>query len=76
MKICGTCKFWSLSLISCDGEFIKGVCRRNPPILHPKEEEFEDEPFGVWPCTVKNEWCGEYKPKEEQNENSFENKRR
>jgi hypothetical protein len=43
------------------------LCHRFPPIPHPfgKSKKIERFIWG-WPVIGKNQWCGEYKPKNEQ----------
>lgn len=41
---------------------IRGHCKRNPPV------SFEDEPHGVQPIVMAEDWCGEWLPADEADE--------
>ena len=64
MGTCETCRFAAV-LVE------RVVCRRYPPM--PITTEFAwrgatyieaDRADAVWPCTSKDDWCGEHQPKE------------
>ena len=53
MARCDTCRFW-------DGRGYMGRCRFLPPVRVSR-------PFDAWewPETTKDDWCGQYAPKEQ-----------
>ena len=57
---CEKCRFW-------DERAADGFCRRNPPIIDPKEDlETVGTPdyfTGMWPMTLSDDWCGEWQGK-------------
>lgn len=58
-ETCETCKFWdnstSSSFAAERGEE-SGQCRRGVPGHDSRTG------MAVWPFTVENDWCGEFKP--------------
>jgi len=41
-----------------------GQCRRNPPLPQLMGNTIDYTPDGFWPEISKDNWCGEYKRKE------------
>lgn len=65
MKICNNCSFYE----SVSDQ--NGICRHTIPSCSLRavaESEDEIEPFSFWPPVFYTDWCGEWKPKDE-NEN-------
>ena len=62
---CENCKFWDDDLGNNDG-----ICHRYPPQYTllmcngPESTSVEDCDQGTWPITDINDWCGEFKEKQ------------
>lgn len=57
---CETCKWWD---DEPDNER-DGKCRRHTPTIEPyilEQDQFE-YPWGTWPMTYADDWCGEWQP--------------
>lgn len=54
-KTCKTCKY-------CEWAGINGICRRFPPQVYGLNRVRRD----AFPMVVTDDWCGEWKAKEEQ----------
>ena len=52
---CENCVFWDPST----PDSLWGLCRKEPPKLIPGNDK-------LWLSTTKYDWCGEFKPREEQ----------
>lgn len=52
---CDECKFFHLYYASENN----GECRCHAPMVR------QENPFARWPITARDQWCGEYQPKEE-----------
>jgi len=59
-KECENCKYW----LRCEGQTLMGECRRYPPVLDFEGKELDSSIF-IFPITHYDNWCGEYKIKEE-----------
>lgn len=58
---CGNCMFWRKKILKGDWkpQYGYGNCHRYPPQVYIGD---------WWPKTIENEFCGEFKPKEQENE--------
>ena len=54
MGKCEDCKFWDHKYESW------GFCRRSAP------KKIEDNDWGEWPGTDRDDWCGEFQQKEKE----------
>lgn len=61
MESCAKCRFWLDSNSAWDGA---GQCRRYPPTTTGKHER--GGVVSAFVQTTRHDWCGEYKPKPEQ----------
>ena len=59
---CINCQFWER-----EGVSETGACRRYAPRARTVDTD-EYAVFPVWPKTLYDEWCGEFKNKETRNE--------
>lgn len=59
-NLCETCLFWVREPVGTKSPY--GICKRYPPSRTWNEEAFEMET--CQPYTDKEDWCGEWKPKE------------
>lgn len=57
-QICQDCKFFQ----QLDRGPL-GTCRKNPPVVLWMDEE--NEFVSLWPEVIFGEWCGEWKPRQE-----------
>lgn len=61
--ICRTCIWWRAEPPTALGKRVGaefGECRRHAPRL--KMSRHSDETESVWPPTLADDWCGEFKP--------------
>jgi len=64
MEKCENCRFSHFPKEDED----MGTCKRNAP--RPKAvNEITSKIFWMWPRMCNDEWCGEYEPQGEDNEN-------
>lgn len=63
MNVCEKCLYWQPGDLNKN----EGICRVNPPILHPlggKQNNNIDRVVwsirGFWPKTKDDDWCGAY----------------
>ena len=73
---CARCRYWK-SAVRIHKEFIRGECRRFPPViisgeLHSSCQEVDLEDMtnefkiqGYFPIVDSMEWCGEFNEREE-----------
>ena len=63
---CETCRFWKEWLVKSDELHAgRGDCRRYPPVAISPVDDEEGVQYAQ-PHTLKDEWCGEWKPIPEQ----------
>jgi len=58
---CENCQFWRRN----DNEAYReaGACRVRHPVIIERGD-YDDSPYGIWPKTFDNDWCGEFKQRQ------------
>lgn len=61
---CRTCKYWSWRRVvgepGSDHIRAMGLCRIARPALSDRIDPITSHPFGTWPSTQDEDWCGEW----------------